>query len=84
MGREVLGAKRSNTFVVFRIGMKGENVVVHLLLGGVWGVVGSTRILFCGEGARRRTLGFTSWSHRSCCVAYKSLAQSCSTEDRTH
>ena len=64
MGGEVLGAKSSNACVVFSIGMKGENVVVHLLLGGVWSMVGSTRILFCGEGARRWILGCTGCCHR--------------------
>ncbi len=64
VGREILCAKSSNACVVFRIGMKGEDIFVHFLLGSVWSVIGSTVILFCGEGARRRILEFTGCCHR--------------------
>lgn len=57
--RKVLGAKSSNACVVFMIGMKSENIIVHLLLGRDWSVVGSTLMLCCGEGARQWNLEFT-------------------------
>ncbi len=64
VGREILGAKSSDACVVFRISMKGENVFVHFLLGGIWSVVGSTFVMLCGKGARRRILDFTGCCHR--------------------